>query len=115
MLENNKENSIILYEENTERLEQSLEIENLNNSIILTKEKIIEDDDESNKFAFQVTLLNETTIYWLEHKWINTIAKSTITLYIQKILEISSFTDYGTKQLITDISKYSILFFKIFY
>jgi len=45
-------------------------------------------EDDENKFAFH---------------WISAVGRGTVSLYIQKILEIQSLSDLGTKQLVTDI------------
>ena len=47
------------------------------------------EDEEENKFAFQ---------------WISALGNGTMSLYMQKIMEIEELTDHGAKQLATDIS-----------
>jgi hypothetical protein len=47
------------------------------------------EDEEENKFAFQ---------------WISALGCGTMSLYIQKIMEIPALTDHGALQLAADIS-----------
>jgi len=52
-------------------------------------EKQQNEEEENNKFTVQ---------------WMNAIGNGTMSLYVQKIMEIPTLTENGAKQLVTDIS-----------
>jgi hypothetical protein len=54
-------------------------------------QQAVEEEEVENKFAFQ---------------WISAIGRGTMTLYLQKIMEIPALSESGAKQLDADISTY---------
>ncbi len=53
-----------------------------------------EEEEEGNRFAFQ---------------WISVVVRGTMSLYLQKIIEIPNLSELGAKQLTTDMGKANIL------